>query len=335
MLLSRSSGFGLAMSFTAVVVGFAGATGCATAPPDPAAPGNAVALERSLMDMRAQNSGYAREIEELQNRIFILENKLDNRYAAKPPVPPPPPVVTRIVVPPAEATTGSATGDAASAGEEPTTVVEYAGAAAVPLRRRTRPVLRLSGAGSPPPPRPTRTVASALPPPAAPLRDVPTPSRRQFRAGPLRVYHDSLDALYDGRHADALAGFRSFLASYQGHPYADNAQYWIGECYYDLKQYHAASREFRHVVERYPHGNKVPDAMLKLGYSRLATGDRRGGRQVLESLRRTYPRHAASQLALARLSSTANGEMTAEASGPAPAKITVGAVGPERPPGGP
>ena len=91
------------------------------------------------------------------------------------------------------------------------------------------------------------------------------------------------------------------MARYPHHGYADNAQYWIGECYYDLKQYKAAVREFRRVVERYPHGNKVPEAMLKIGVSQLATGDGREGRQQLESLRRMYPKHPASRLAAARL----------------------------------
>jgi TolA-binding protein len=60
-------------------------------------------------------------------------------------------------------------------------------------------------------------------------------------------------------------------------------------------------RELRLVGERYPHGNKVPDAMLKLGEAQLAIGDTREARGVLEALVRMYPRHAASQLAAERL----------------------------------
>jgi TolA-binding protein len=77
-------------------------------------------------------------------------------------------------------------------------------------------------------------------------------------------------------------------------------------------------REFRRVIDRYPRGSKVPDAMLKMGFARLALGDRRDGRQDLESLRRLYPKHAATRLAVARLtlpddrvpSSTVTLEMT-------------------------
>ena len=120
------------------------------------------------------------------------------------------------------------------------------------------------------------------------------------------------------------AGFRRFLARYPRHDYADNAQYWIGECYYDLKQYHAATREFRRVVERYPRGNKVPDAMLKLGFSQLAAGERREGRQVLESLRKTYPKHEAARLAALRL---ARGDRTSAPKLAAPVQRVAAARG--------
>ena len=49
--------------------------GCATAP---AAPNRSAELERNMVELRAQNSGYLRQIDELQNRIFILENKIEN-----------------------------------------------------------------------------------------------------------------------------------------------------------------------------------------------------------------------------------------------------------------
>ena len=54
---------------------------CATAP---AVPSRSAELERNMVELRAQNAGYLRQIDELQNRIFILENKLeDSRRVAK------------------------------------------------------------------------------------------------------------------------------------------------------------------------------------------------------------------------------------------------------------
>ena len=82
---------------------------------------------------------------------------------------------------------------------------------------------------------------------------------------------------------------------------ADNSQYWLGECFYDRKDFAQAVREFRRVIERYPSGNKVPDALLKVGFSYLALGSSEAGKQTLSQLQRSYPRHEAAVLAAARL----------------------------------
>jgi tol-pal system protein YbgF len=280
--------------------------GCATVQPEAA--GSAAEVERGVTDLRAQNAGYVRQIEELQNRIFILEDKLDSRRVvdeqrAAPVLP------SRRIAAPAVA---AAPPEPASS-EEPSNV-EYAGEAAAPPAR-ARPLLRLSGSA--------RVAVMTRPDP--PLPSEASEPREPVPAEPLQLYRQSLDALRAGHHAAAMSGFRRFLARYPTHDYADNAQYWIGECYYDLKQYHAATREFRRVVERFPRGNKVPDAMLKLGFSHLASGDRRDGRQVLESLRRAYPKHAAAKLAAVRLGEDAEGLASrspgAPDKGPAPAHV--------------
>ncbi len=117
----------------------------------------------------------------------------------------------------------------------------------------------------------------------------------------VSLYRQGLEEFRSGHDAAAIATFRKFLNNYPQHHYGDNAQFALGECYYDLKQYRAAVRELRLVGERYPHGNKVPDAMLKLGEAQLQLGDTRGARDVLEALVRMYPHHAASQLAAQRL----------------------------------
>jgi tol-pal system protein YbgF len=115
------------------------------------------------------------------------------------------------------------------------------------------------------------------------------------------LYRRALDALTAGQHADAAAGFREFLRLHPAHDFADNAQYWLGECYYDLKDYQTAAREFRRVVDRYPDGNKVADALLKLGYAELALGDEPAGRGTLEKLARQFPKADAAGRAQAKL----------------------------------
>jgi len=313
--------------------------GCATA--RSAKVTSAAETEATLNTLRAQNSGYIRRIEELQNRVFILEDRLDSQRVvgqqrAAPTLPvsrtlraAPPTVQEEVTVEPGDLPPRA---DPTSETARLDTDVEYSGEATHPLR--ARPVLRIersatsqrSTARAPvvirpphavtPPPLPVPTslpaasMATPAPPPpritvVAPPGDLTTSEDprppEQIPAEPLRLYRAALMELRTGHHGDALAGFRRFLSRYPAHDYADNAQYWIAECYYDLKQHQTAAREFRRVIERYPAGNKVPDAMLKLGFSHLALEQMPEGRQVLESLVRAYPKHAAAALATTRL----------------------------------
>jgi tol-pal system protein YbgF len=240
-------------------------------------------MDENMIELRARNAGQSRKIDELQNRVFILEDKLDTRRApgearrARP-------VATSKHI--GDPTREEVTVTIAPSVQGSDATVEYAGEAA--KRNRARPVLRLSGTGS-------AHIAFSSPPPEA------SPAALSGSSKPLVLYRESLDALKAGRIAAALAGFRKFQTRYPRHNYADNVQYWIGECYFNLDQFQAAVRELRRVVVRYPHGNKVPDAMLKIGLAHLARGERRDGRQALEALCRTYPKHAATRLATERL----------------------------------
>jgi tol-pal system protein YbgF len=261
-------------------------TGCATSPTPPP---RSAELERNMVELRAQNAGYLRQIDELQNRIFILEDKIENRPRVADNRRTGP--ISRVIGGDEPAAPVVATAERVV--QDPSVPdVEYAGEAALPPRRGgARPLLKLSGTG-----RPVITNVAAN----EPARDPRRMGEADARAA-ARLYRQGLDSFRSGHDAAAIATFRRFLKKYPQHHYGDNAQFALGECYYDLKQYRAAVRELRLVGERYPHGNKVPDAMLKLGEARMALGDTREARQVLEALRRMYPRHAASQLAAERL----------------------------------
>jgi tol-pal system protein YbgF len=273
------------------------AYGCATAPKPAAAP---VDPERAILDLRAKNAGYVKRIEELENRVFILEDQLDSRALAAeqraPATLPKRPLASKAADP-----------DERSGGEEPVQTsllaehaVDYAGEAATtatpsaagePAVEGKRPLLRLSASGS-------SSSVSRAPEPRA---DAPAGAPARPAADPLKLYREALEILRGGHPEAARVGFRRFLDANPQHDYADNAQYWIGECDYAAGNLGAAARSFRTVVERYPRGNKVPDAMLKLGFTLQALGDDGAGRAVLESLTRAFPRHEAARLAAARL----------------------------------
>ena len=59
--------------------------------------------------------------------------------------------------------------------------------------------------------------------------------------------------------------------------------------------------KFRNVIETYPRGNKVPDALLKVGYCYQALGQTDKARAVLEQVMNLFPKTEPASLAAKRL----------------------------------
>ena len=114
-------------------------------------------------------------------------------------------------------------------------------------------------------------------------------------------YRAAVELVKAGSSTQAIDGLRAFLRKYPRHDYADNAQYWLGEAFYAQKDYPHALAEFRNVIETYPRGNKVPDALLKVGYCYQALGQGDKARAVLEQVVNLYPKTEPAALATKRL----------------------------------
>jgi tol-pal system protein YbgF len=135
-----------------------------------------------------------------------------------------------------------------------------------------------------------------------------SPPRLAEPAGPDPAkadYEQHLARLQAGDHDPAVRGFQDFLKDYPDHDLADNAQYWLGESMYDRKLYRDALAAFNAVVERYPRGNKVPDALLKLGFCHLALDEKDQARAALARVIDMFPRSHPAALAAERLESLA------------------------------
>jgi tol-pal system protein YbgF len=130
---------------------------------------------------------------------------------------------------------------------------------------------------------------------------VPALPRESRRPDPRAEYKRHYQALRDGKHAAAIEGFRAFVADYPSHDYADNAQYWLGEAYYDQRKYDSALEEFGKVSDLYPKGNKVSDAMLKRAFCHEHLGRVAKARALLGQVIERYPKSNAAALAADRL----------------------------------
>lgn len=117
----------------------------------------------------------------------------------------------------------------------------------------------------------------------------------------VALYTQAKNLLDHGQLPPARAMFESLLKQHPEHDLADNALYWIGESWYAQALWLKAAQSFLRVAQEYPRGNKVPDAMLKLGLTYRQLGDDKAAGDVLRQLARTYPNTQAAHLAAERL----------------------------------
>ena len=132
--------------------------------------------------------------------------------------------------------------------------------------------------------------------PAPQTGSLDTPSAPLSAQG--QALYDRGYALHnEGQFVDAEAVFQQFLQAYPNTQLSDNAQYWIGEARLARGDNRGALAAFFETVEKFPQGNKVPDALLKAARCLQATGDRGGSRMTYDELVRRFPDTAAAAVA--------------------------------------
>jgi tol-pal system protein YbgF len=119
-------------------------------------------------------------------------------------------------------------------------------------------------------------------------------------AGAAR-YEAALVALRDGRAAEAERELLAFAESEPTSDLADNAWFWLAESRLARGDTAGAIEAYRTTIDRYPEGNKIPDALLKLGVALEAGGNLEAAREAWRELVRRFPTSAASEIAAARL----------------------------------
>ncbi|RLD11330.1 hypothetical protein DRI50_10145 [candidate division KSB1 bacterium] len=103
-----------------------------------------------------------------------------------------------------------------------------------------------------------------------------------------QTYQKARESFEARDYQTALSLFQSLIASNPNHPLADNAQYWIGECHYALRQYDAAIMDFQKVFT-FPNSNKMADAQFKLVLCYLRKGEVEKAREEFQRLRAEFP----------------------------------------------
>ena len=87
----------------------------------------------------------------------------------------------------------------------------------------------------------------------------------------------------------AIDGFALFLEQFSDSPVADDASYWIGECYFSQSKFEEAASQFTDLILNFPEGDKIPSAYLKKGLSLLELEKEDEALSVFKLLISKYP----------------------------------------------
>jgi len=128
--------------------------------------------------------------------------------------------------------------------------------------------------------------------PAATSKEAPAKKAEPLKkpvAGPDEAYKKAYDLYSKGNIDEAQREFKRFLEAYPKSKYAENAHFWLGECYFSQKKYEDAILEFDEVIKKYPKGNKVPDALYRQGMAFLEMKDTTNAKLILKEVIRRFP----------------------------------------------
>jgi tol-pal system protein YbgF len=138
-------------------------------------------------------------------------------------------------------------------------------------------------------------------PPGAPT---PGPAARGPAAGgtvatlpPSQTPRDEYDLAYGYvlRKDYALAedSFRSFLKRYPDDRLVGEATFWLGESLFQRQRFRDAAEAFLNVSTKHESSAKAPDALLRLGQSLAALGEKEAACASLAEVPRKFPRASA------------------------------------------
>jgi tol-pal system protein YbgF len=117
------------------------------------------------------------------------------------------------------------------------------------------------------------------------------------------LYHTAYADFSKGNYALAISGFEEYATRYPDSDRADNALYWIGECYFSQGNHVVAVDSFDRMLERYPDSDRAAAANLKKGLAYLEQNQVRPAIIQLRFVVETFPESDEARVAADKLTS--------------------------------
>jgi tol-pal system protein YbgF len=158
---------------------------------------------------------------------------------------------------------------------------------------------------------PTAAGATSVPPAGLASSPAGGPADTAVVRAPAAGVHPSPGELYDtaysdytkGRYPLAIQGFQEYLVAYPNTDLSDNAQYWIGECYYAQKKWPDAIAAFDKLNRQWPKSDKAAAAFLKKAYALTEVGSKAEAVVQLQYVIHEYSASEEARLARGKLKS--------------------------------
>jgi tol-pal system protein YbgF len=134
------------------------------------------------------------------------------------------------------------------------------------------------------------TIRTIQAPPPAPTPTSPTAGSGVPAMPPDTLYETAFRDKMGGRTDMALKGFNDYVQSYGDTDKAPSAQFWIGQIFFEQRDFPNAIKAFDQVLERWPPNNKTPEAMLKKGQALVLMDKRTDGATEFRQILTKFPR---------------------------------------------
>ncbi|MFC0229513.1 cell division protein CpoB [Serratia aquatilis] len=110
-------------------------------------------------------------------------------------------------------------------------------------------------------------------------------------------------ALEKKQYDQAISAFQSFIKQYPKSTYQPNANYWLGQLFYNKGKKEDAAYYYAVVVKNHPKSPKAPDAMYKVGVIMQEKGQVDKAKAVYQQVVKLYPTSDAAKQAKKRQAS--------------------------------
>ena len=130
------------------------------------------------------------------------------------------------------------------------------------------------------------------------------PGKKAVVADPAaesRDYEAALNFFKANKIKEAASAFETFGKNYPESTLAPNAQYWLGNAHYTLRDCRKAIDAHKVVVAKWPQHPKAPDSLIGIATCQQEIGDAKGAKTTFETVLAKYPGSPAATTAKQRL----------------------------------